>query len=250
MIIKYLIKLPIFKRLIPSLFKKYIFFTKNHWKLKKIEGVKYLLDTRYLIDRNFYLRENYEDELFFLTQKIIIKNKIDFFLDLGACWGIYSLRLSKIKKLKIMAFDPIDKNLNRLKEMIRINNIKNIKFFLSALGNIKGKVKFYGLEKFTPNYSIYDKKNKNTYIADINKLDNLVKIKNKTLYLKVDVESHEYYLFLGAKQLLQNNKITIQCEVIKNKRKVFKLFKKNKFKLLYHKVNTDDYIFSNYIEEI
>ena len=118
MIIKNLVKLPLFKRLIPSMYKKYIFFSKNHFKSKKIDGIKYLLDTRYLIDRNFYLRENYEDNLFFLAKKLITNNKINFFLDIGSCWGIYSLRLSKIKNLKILSFDPVLKNIERLRRTI------------------------------------------------------------------------------------------------------------------------------------
>ena len=247
MFTKFCIKLPILRRIIPSLFKKYIFLTNNFWKQKNIEGINYILDTRYLIDRNFYLRENYEDEIFAFSKNKIIEDKIDFFLDLGSCWGIYSLRLSKIKSIKILAFDPILKNINRLKKMLKINNIKNVKIFHTALGNKIGKMKFYGLEEYTPNYSIYDKENKFEYIAEINKLDNLVNIKNKKLFMKIDVEGHEYFLLLGAKKLIKNNQLTIQCEVINNKKKVFRFMKENKFKLIYHSKGTDDYIFSNYI---
>ena len=57
MITKNLIKLPILKRLIPSIYKKYILITGDHIKRKKIDGIIYLLDVRHLIDRNFYLRE-------------------------------------------------------------------------------------------------------------------------------------------------------------------------------------------------
>ena len=106
MIIKFLIKIPFLKRLIPSLFKKYVLITKNFWKQKKIDEINYILDVRYLIDKNFYLRENYEDELFAFAKNKIIKDEINYFLDVGSCWGIYSLRLSKIKFLKIIAFDP------------------------------------------------------------------------------------------------------------------------------------------------
>ena len=79
MIIKNLIKLPFFKRLIPSIFKRYIFFTGNYFKSKNISGISYFLDTRYLIDRNFYLRENYEDYLYSIANKLIILNKVNFF---------------------------------------------------------------------------------------------------------------------------------------------------------------------------
>ena len=248
MIVKNLIKLPIFKRFIPSIFKKYILFSKNYLKSKKIDGITYLLDTRHLIDRNYYLRENYEDDLFYIAKQLVIRNKVNFFLDIGSCWGIYSLRLAKIKNLKIISFDPIYKNIVRLKKMIKVNNLKSIKTYHTALGNKIGKTKFYGLEEFTPNYSLYDKNYKNIIISDMNKLDNLVKIRNKTLYLKVDVERHEYFFLMGAKKIIKNNNIILQIEISKrNKKRVFVFLKKTGFNLLYvDKEKGEDYIFSNF----
>jgi len=245
MILKTLIKFPILKRLIPSIYKKYIYFTDRYIVRKKIDGIIYLLDTRHLIDRNFYLRENYEDILFLSAKKLIISNKINFFLDIGSCWGIYSLRLSKIKKLKILSFDPIKKNISRLREMITINNLKNIKIYNTALGNKKGIVKLFGDADFTPNYSIYEKNQKNMSISKINKLDNIVKIKKKNLYLKVDIEGHEYSFIIGAKNIFLDNNVILQIELLKeNKSKVFKYLSKYKFYLI--NSYQDDYIFSNF----
>ena len=244
--IKFLIKLPILKRIIPSIYKKYIFVTGNFLKKKKVNGINYILDTRYLIDRNFFLRENYEDKLFFLAKKLIKQNQINYFLDIGSCWGIYSLRLSKIKKLKILSFDPIPKNIERLNQMIEINQLKNISTFKTALGSKKDLIKLYGLEKFTPNYSIYDKKkSKNIIKSPINKLDNLVKIKNNLLFIKCDIEKHEYDFLKGSKKIISTNNIILQIEIFeKNKNKVFKFLKKNKFNCLYQ--TKSDYIFSNF----
>ena len=244
--IKFLIKLPILKRVIPSIFKKYILITKNFLKKKKIDGIKYKLDTRHLIDRNFYLRENYEDELFFWAKNLITLNKIYIFLDIGSCWGVYSLRLSKIKKLKILSFDPITKNIQRLDEMIKINSIKNIRTFNTALGNKKGQVKFYGLENFTPNYTLYPIANeKNFSICKIDKLDNLIKIRNNYLYLKVDIEGSEYPFLIGAINTLKKNNVIIQIEIFKkNKNKIFKFLKKNNFQYIFD--CGGDYIFSNF----
>ena len=244
--IKFLIKFPILKRGIPAIYKKYIFITKNFFKKKKIDGIEYKLDTRHLIDRNFYLRENYEDELFFWAINLITLNKINIFLDIGSCWGIYSLRLSKIKKLKIFSFDPIITNIKRLEEMIKINQIKNIRTFNTALGDKKGQVKFYGLEDFTPNFTLYPGGNeKNTSICEIDKLDNLMQIKNNYLYLKVDIEGSEYPFLIGAANILNKNNVIIQIEIFKkNKNKIFKFLKKNNFQYIFD--CGGDYIFSNF----
>ena len=128
-----LIKIPILKRLIPSLYKRYVLFFNQYIKEVQINDVYYSLDLRHLIDRRFFFHNGYEDELFNPLNDIINKNKIDFFLDIGSCWGVYSLRFAGIhKNLKILAFDPIKNNIERLKLSIKKNNFKNIE--IKSLG--------------------------------------------------------------------------------------------------------------------
>jgi len=245
--IKFLIKFPFFKRIIPSIYKKYILVTGNFLKKKKIDGIEYILDTRHLIDRNFFLRENYEDDLYFYALNLINLNKVNYFLDIGSCWGIYSLRLSKVKKLKILSFDPIIKNIKRLDEMIKINGLKNIKTFKTALGNEKKKVKFYGLEDYTSNFTLYKTIEKNIAICNVDKLDNIVKIKKNVLYLKVDIEGSEYPFLLGSKNIIKNNNVIIQIEVFKkNKKKILNFLQKKNFNCIYEGKSKSDYIFSNF----
>ena len=50
-----LIRLPILKRLIPSIYKKYIFFFNNYKKTVLIDNTYFDLDLRHLIDRRFFL---------------------------------------------------------------------------------------------------------------------------------------------------------------------------------------------------
>ena len=130
--------------------------------------------------------------------------------------------------------------------MIKINNIKNIKIYQTALGSYTGQVNLYGLEAYTPNYSLYDTTHKNIQKSKITKIDNLIKVKKKNLYIKVDIENHEYYFLLGAKNLIKNNNIIFQIEIKKNKLKIFNLLKSNGFKLLYKTSNEIDYFFSNF----
>ena len=56
-----------------------------------------------------------------LLPKLIKRGKLngkiykDFFLDIGSCWGVYSLKFAGIhKNLKILAFDPIKSNIERV----------------------------------------------------------------------------------------------------------------------------------------
>ena len=88
--IKKLIKLPFLKRLIPSLIKRFGNKSKDFYR----DGIYYNLDLRYFVDRNFYLT-GWDDEIVEYLNFLILKNNIKFFLDVGSCWGVYSLQIGK-----------------------------------------------------------------------------------------------------------------------------------------------------------
>jgi FkbM family methyltransferase len=250
MILNNLIKLPILKRAIPSILKKYIYWTNNYEKKVTIENISYDLDLRHLIDRRFFLHRGYEDELYYNLCKIIKKEKIQYFLDIGSCWGVYSLRLANIfKNLRILAFDPIQKNIDRLISSIKKNKLKNIKTYKIAIGDKKGNVKLGATEDYSPNYKINESSQVITEYSKINLIDNLIFLKNKKIIFKIDTETFEFKVIKGAKKLLKNNKCFLQIEIVEsNKNKVINFLKKIGYKLISNNINNKgDYFFSNFI---
>jgi FkbM family methyltransferase len=250
MILNNLIKLPILKRAIPSILKKYINWTNNYEKKVTIENISYDLDLRHLIDRRFFLHRGYEDELYYNLCKIIKKEKIQYFLDIGSCWGVYSLRLANIfKNLRILAFDPIQKNIDRLISSIKKNKLKNIKTYKIAIGDKKGNVKLGATEDYSPNYKINESSQVITEYSKINLIDNLIFLKNKKIIFKIDTETFEFKVIKGAKKLLKNNKCFLQIEIVEsNKNKVINFLKKIGYKLISNNINNKgDYFFSNFI---
>lgn len=251
-IINYLIKFPILKRLIPSLYKRYIFFFNKYSKRIIINNVIYDLDLRHLIDRRFFFHNGYEDELFNSLNDIIDKNKIDFFLDIGSCWGIYSLRFAGIyKNLKILAFDPIKTNIERLKISIKKNNFKNIECFHTAIGSKKGKVTLGATEKYSPNYEINEINSVINETSELNSLDFFLETEGKTLIFKIDTEGYEFEVLKGATNLLNNNKCFCQIEIKdNNKEKVLLFFDNLNYNLVsINKINKTDFFFSNFIKD-
>jgi FkbM family methyltransferase len=250
MILNNLIKLPILKRAIPSILKKYIYWTNNYEKKVTIENISYDLDLRHLIDRRFFLHRGYEDELYYNLCKIIKKEKIQYFLDIGSCWGVYSLRLANIfKNLRILAFDPIQKNIDRLISSIKKNKLKNIKTYKIAIGDKKGNTKLGATEDYSPNYKINESSQVITEYSKINLIDNLIFLKNKKIIFKIDTETFEFKVIKGAKKLLKNNKCFLQIEIVEsNKNKVINFLKKIGYKLISNNINNKgDYFFSNFI---
>ena len=252
MILNNLMKLPVIKRIIPSILKLHIKLTGSHKKETIVEGILLDLDLRHLIDRRVFLHKGYEDELYFNLADVIKNNQVDYFLDIGSCWGIYSLRLAKkFINLKILAFDPIRLNIKRLRQSVKKNKFKNIKVFHTALGNKKGDIALGTSDNFSPNYQI---NNKNPTIVErskINLIDNLVALKKRTLVLKIDVEGFEMEVLMGAKKLLINNNCFVQIEIFKaNKSKIVKFFKKIGYQLISKNTySKGDYLFSNFIFE-
>ncbi len=247
-----LIKFPILKRLIPSIYKRYIFFRKDYFKEIIINDIIYNLDLRHFIDRRFFFQKKYEEELFNPMLNMVLRHKIDYFLDIGSCWGLYSLRLSNIdKNMNILAFDPIIRNIDRLKNSIKKNNIKNIKLYHTAIGSTQGSIELGATEDYSPNYKINEKKSVISEKCRINFLDNLFSYDNKYLILKIDTEGYEYEVLKGAEKLLTNNKCYCQIEIIeKNKSEIFSFLKDKNYKLIsINKENKLDYIFSNFTTE-
>jgi FkbM family methyltransferase len=246
---RYLIKLPILKRLIPSLIKKYIFFLNDYHKEISVNNIFFDLDLRHLIDRRFYLNRAYEEELFIPLSQIIKDHEANYFFDIGSCWGLYSLRLSNLhKKMNILSFDPIKKNIDRLKSSVAKNNIINIKIFHTAIGNRNDIVELGATEKYSPNYAINET---NAIIKEKSKiifLDNMFQFKNKCLVFKIDTEGFEYEVLKGSKELLQNNKCFLQIEIKKDNfvNIVNLLNSLNFMQVSINETNKTDFFFSNF----
>lgn len=128
-IISLLTKLPILKRLIPSIMKKL--------KLKinyKRNGIIYYLDLSYLVDRLFYLY-GLDDHIIGYFNKFIKNNKCDYFFDIGSCWGLYSLQIAKENpQIQVKAFDVFKNNIERLENSKKLNKINNIECINIAVG--------------------------------------------------------------------------------------------------------------------
>ena len=239
--------LPILKRVIPSIIKR----LKISNIIFNYENLIFKLDLRYLIDRRFYLTNDYDNSKIILFHSLIYKFGILNFLDIGSCWGIYSLRIAKRNpKIKILAFDVFEKNCSRLKEMKEINNLNNIKIYSTALGDSRKKVQFSVNEEYSP---IYSKDLNGKFKININqdKLDNILNIKNEKIAIKIDVERSEMEVLNGSKTILENNKCFIQIECLKGfEIKIDKFFQKlNYNKIFYKKSDNSEAYFSNFLNQ-
>tara|TARA_B110000879_G_scaffold209251_1_gene296532 strand:- start:692 stop:1132 length:441 start_codon:yes stop_codon:yes gene_type:complete len=138
-IINCLYKIRLLRRIVPSLFKVVVKIFKIKNIVAKHENFFLNLNPENPIDREIYLKCEYEKEQITFLKNEIKKNKISTFIDIGAHLGFYSINLSNT--LKVYSFEPIKKNFDQLKSNILINNFDNIHIFNLALSNKKKKLK-------------------------------------------------------------------------------------------------------------
>ena len=249
---KILKKIPLIKRVYPSIMKM---FYKNKKIKFKFFGLKLEGNFSEPMNKEIFLFNNYENLQIEFLIKNIKKYDLKYFIDIGANSGIYSLIIGdKFNKIKVKSFEPVKKTITEFKNNLKLNNkLKNIKLYEFGLSNknsqllMKAKVRDdfiqssgFGVVKTNDNL-------KNLYIEkNIFKVgDSIIKLKDKDISIKIDVEGHEYEVLQGLKKLINHNRIFLQIEIFnKNFNSTDKILKRQKFKLLdsiYNDGKTDYY---------
>ena len=252
-ILNYLYKIKFLRRIVPSIFKIVVKIFKIKNIVAKHENFFLNLNPENPIDREIYLKREYEKEQITFFKNEIKKNNISTFIDIGAHLGFYSISLSN--NLNVYSFEPIKKNFDQLKSNVLINNFDNIHIFNLALSNKKKKIKMWVSDiKRTGGFSVFNENDEElrkynlTYseLTQSDLADSILNIKNTNLAIKIDVERHEEQVLLGASKLLTENKVIIQIEIFdKRKKKIFNILKNYKYRL-YNSIDKD-YYFTNFI---
>lgn len=144
-------------------------------------------------------------------QRVEIFKKCDFFIDVGAHIGIKTLIFNKYNHASIICFEPNPVTYNLLKK--NTQHINNLKMFPIGISDINAETIFYFDRDHLDTASINKKhsallNNSKRKIESIrikiSKLDNFFKyFENKNnIYLKIDVESLEKNVLLGAKKTM------------------------------------------------
>lgn len=246
-IIPFIIKFPIFKRIIPSLLRKAFIVLKNEIFKIKFKGINLEINIRDPLDREIFFTQEYEKKQFEELEKIINLNNVKIFMDIGANSGIYSLILSnKFSNLNIYAIEPVQKTYQKLLRNIKSNKLENkILSYNCGLSNKDEILKMKTNIKFGYNQSAgYHVSKNGTENAKFIMGDKLIKYKNMNILIKIDTEGHEKFVLEGMSNLIKNNKIFLQIEIWeKNFVAVNKLLKE--FNFIYVKKINNDYYFKN-----
>lgn len=175
----------------------------------------------------------------------LIKKYNSTFIDCGCNFGAYSIPIAaKFKNNIIYSIDASDQAINSLKKNIKLNKIKNIKYFNLGIGE-KNETKYFddNINNYNNSGSYRFVKNKTKKKIKIFKLDyffekKLIKIK-KSVIIKIDLEGYDFFALKGMVKILKKFDVIIFFEfsrlLIKNSKGFDKKFldfiKKNKLNL-------------------
>ena len=253
--IKFLVKLPILKRLIPSIGIRLLSILKKNRGYFKINNIKMFLDFLDPIDRQIILTEEYEHEEFVIFSKFIKDNSIDNFIDIGANCGFYTFHLSNF--LNVFAFEPNLEAYEKLEKTLKKNTtfrdrVKLYPFGISDKNSVlkmKTKVKFGYVQTGGSSVSNpIEEEGHELFQADFKIGDEVLKLNNQKLAIKIDVERHELSVLKGFVNLLNNNDCLIQIEIFeKNFKEVDQFLKDNKFSKISSFDERSNYFYSNFI---
>lgn len=138
---------------------------------------------------------------FFLKE---IKNIEGDFFDVGANVGIYSILFrDRVEgENRVIAFEPLEQNITRIKSNAKLNNIKNINIHPVALGNQNGEEKIYYDPSNVGAASLATQPGVITKTINIHRLDSLDLLSKNVGIMKIDVEGAELDVLKGAESML------------------------------------------------
>jgi FkbM family methyltransferase len=164
----------------------------------------------------------------------LLGNYKSLFVDCGVNYGAYSIPISKKKNTTVISFDPSRRALSELKNNIKLNNSKNIKYYNYGISDSVSNPFFSdNLDNFKNSGEYSFTRLQTSYKVDTTTLDFFFKKINLNIYkiiiIKLDIEGYEFNALLGMKKILLNNNVIIFFEfsrmLINKKNFSFRKFK-------------------------
>ncbi len=179
----------------------------------------------------FYYNHKFHEEAD-LKLFSILASESNVILDIGANTGLFSIISGKVNpKSEVYSFEPLQKNFDRLKKNISINNINNILPIQEAVSDQVGVVDFTvpvsdiitDVSSIESDFSkqIYPEIEWKTISVPMITVDFFKKkIKSPINLIKCDVETHEMSVFLGMRETLKSDKSTILFETFLDEKRI------------------------------
>jgi hypothetical protein len=99
-------KIPLIKKIYSRILNTVLNSKKEF--IVNFKNIRLFINIKDPIDKIIFYKNEYEEKQIKFLSDWIEKNKPEIFIDVGANFGVYSLRISKLfQMLKIIAFEPV-----------------------------------------------------------------------------------------------------------------------------------------------
>jgi FkbM family methyltransferase len=220
----------------------------------RAKGARFVVNTTDFIDRELALKGVWEGEQLEDFAAVCRTHDVDYFLDIGANAGVYSV-LFAVHHLggDIVAFEPDPGNYARLLANLEANRLLNtVRALPLALGDKAGEVTLMeaGAHNRGESWIAHPDKPPEeapgvaTHIVRQIVFDDDYKIAGKTVLVKMDVEGSEFHALAGMERTLRDNRCYLQVELYSDRFEELKgLFARLGYRYL--KTNYIDHYFTN-----
>jgi FkbM family methyltransferase len=220
----------------------------------RAQDALFVVDTDDLIDRALALDGIWDAAQLEDLAAICRRRRVDYFLDIGANIGVYSILLAR-KGLggEVIAFEPDPGNYARLLANLSVNRlVGQIRALPWALGSRAGEMSLMeaGAANRGESWIVHPDKPPEdapgvaTHQVKQVRFDDEFAIAGKTILVKMDVEGSEFHALGGMQRTLRENECYLQVELYSDRLEELKsLFAGSGYRYL--RTNYIDHYFTN-----
>ena len=202
----------IIKKILNSSYKRINTFFGSGFSVERSYDLKWLIDWSNRVDKKMTFKLFEDDQISYFINNYK-KYKPEYFLDIGAHGGLYSIILkNKFPKLNVWAFEPDRQNRYQFYGNLFLNNFeREIEVYNFGLSSNNKEVAF-GIVK-DGNRGGKTIMESGELKINVKPLDEVFLEKSKICFVKIDVEGHELDVIKGSIKFLKNNFCLIQVEI-------------------------------------
>ncbi len=207
-------RLPILKRLLPSIKKKWAAIRHpGGFVILHRNGLALLLNHRNYVDRQIVFYGGYEREQIDFLLASMRERGADLFVDIGANFGLYALSVAHAGVCdRVIAFEPDPRNFNQLSGNLYLNRLETaIEVQKLAVTDINGTVHMDLYAETSTGQSRVSDSTSSVPVPAV-RLDDFLSLDGMKIFMKIDVEGHELNVVRGMAALLRNNDCFLQIE--------------------------------------
>lgn len=171
------------------------------------------------IGKRLLLDGGYEHQEVDYLLAMVDREDFDAFLDIGACFGLYTQVIAANSRIpRLHAFEPDPNNAQLLERICVLNqNTDRVRLWRHGVSDRDSVAMLRSQADCVGNSSIVDGlEGEGGEQVHLIRLDDHLEFSGSKLLVKMDVENHERFALKGMERLLRENRVFMQVEIFED----------------------------------